>query len=138
MEENNDIVLAGGDALLYLGEPMHKNYPTTFVWGHSFSTYVSHDRFLNSPPPVRTCTHFWRLPLLSPSCVRTSWMAYFPTKKQITTFEYRIHWNISIRKKKNSLRAISVQRYCTWSPVTLSHINSMIIAHFKSYLSQCF
>ena len=26
-------------------------------------------------------------------------MAYFSTKKQITTFEYRIHWNINIRKK---------------------------------------
>ena len=41
MEENNDIFLAGGDALVYLARPMHKKYSTTFVWGHSFSTYVS-------------------------------------------------------------------------------------------------
>ena len=26
-------------------------------------------------------------------------MAYFSTKRQIRTFEYRIHWNINIRKK---------------------------------------
>ena len=26
-------------------------------------------------------------------------MAYFLTKRQIRTFEYRIHWNINIRKK---------------------------------------
>ena len=25
MEENSDIFLAGGDALVYLAEPMHKN-----------------------------------------------------------------------------------------------------------------
>ena len=58
MEENNDIFLAGGDALVYLAKPAHKKYSTTFVWGHSFSTYVSYDQFFNPPPPVRTCTHF--------------------------------------------------------------------------------
>ena len=41
MEENNGIFLAGGDALVYLAGPMHKKYSTTFVWGHSFGTYVS-------------------------------------------------------------------------------------------------
>ena len=61
-------------------------------------------------------------------------MAYFSTKKQLI-FEYLIHWNINIRKKQ-SLRAIPVQTYCTWS-VMLSHINSIIIVHVKSYLSQC-
>ena len=40
MEENNDIFLAGGDALVYLAVPMHKKY-FTFVWGYPFSTYVS-------------------------------------------------------------------------------------------------
>ena len=40
MEKNNDIFLAGGDALVYLTVPMHKKYSTTFVWGHPFSTYV--------------------------------------------------------------------------------------------------
>ena len=39
MEENSDISLAGGDALMYLTGPMHK-YSTTFVFGHPFSTYV--------------------------------------------------------------------------------------------------
>ena len=41
MEENNDIFLAGNDALVYLAIPMHKKYCTTFVWGHPFSKYVS-------------------------------------------------------------------------------------------------
>ena len=40
MEENN-ISLAGGDALVYLAQPMHRKYSTIFVWGHPFSTYVS-------------------------------------------------------------------------------------------------
>ena len=47
IEESNDIFLAGGDALVYLVEPMNKNYSTAVVWGHPFSTYVSYDRFFN-------------------------------------------------------------------------------------------
>ena len=43
LEENNYIFLAGGDALVYLAEPMHKKCSTTFVWGHPFSTYVSYE-----------------------------------------------------------------------------------------------
>ena len=58
VEENNDIILVGGDALIYLAETMHKKYSTTFVWGHPFSTYVSYDRFFNPPPPVHSCSHF--------------------------------------------------------------------------------
>ena len=58
MEENNDIFLAGGDALVFFAEPIYKTYSTTFVWGHPFSTYVSYDRYFNSSPPVRTSTHF--------------------------------------------------------------------------------
>ena len=50
MEENNDIFLAGGDALVYLAGPMHKKNFTTFVWGHPISTYVSWDQFLNPLP----------------------------------------------------------------------------------------
>ena len=57
IEENSEIFLAGGDALVYLAEPMHKKYSTAFVWGHIFSTYVSYDRLFNPLPPVRTCTH---------------------------------------------------------------------------------
>ena len=47
MQENNDILLAGGDALVYLARAMHKKYSTIFVWAYPFATYVSYDRFLN-------------------------------------------------------------------------------------------
>ena len=43
MEENNNIFLAGGDALVYLAKLMHKNYSTKLFWGHPFSTYVFYD-----------------------------------------------------------------------------------------------
>ena len=42
LEENNYIFLAGGDAVVYLIEPMYRKFSTTFVWGHPFSTYVHH------------------------------------------------------------------------------------------------
>ena len=41
MEENNDIFLADGDALVYLAKPMNQKYSTTFAWGHPFSINVS-------------------------------------------------------------------------------------------------
>ena len=41
--ENNDIFIAGGDALVYLTETMHTKYSTAFGWGYSFSTYVFYD-----------------------------------------------------------------------------------------------
>ena len=41
MEENNDIFLAGSEALVYLTVPMHKKNSTKFVWGHPFSTNFS-------------------------------------------------------------------------------------------------
>ena len=62
MEENNNIFLAGRDALVYLDKPMHKKYSTKFIWGYLFSTYGSYDQFFNSPSPVRTCTHFGEPP----------------------------------------------------------------------------
>ena len=65
MEEKNDIVLAGGDALVYLAGPMHKKYYTKFVWGQPFSTYVSYDRFFNPLPLVRICSHLG----VTPFCV---------------------------------------------------------------------
>ena len=40
MAENNDIFLAGGDALVSLAEPMYKKYSTTCL-GHPLSTHVS-------------------------------------------------------------------------------------------------
>ena len=57
MEENNDIFLASGDALVYLTGPVNKKYFTTFVWRHPFSAYVSHDRYFKEGPLVRICTH---------------------------------------------------------------------------------
>ena len=66
MEENNDIFLACGDALAYLDGPLHKKYSTIFVWGHSFSTYVSYDPCFNPPPP---CTHMYSF-RVTPFCVR--------------------------------------------------------------------
>ena len=47
MEENSDIFLAGGDALVYFARPVHKKFSTTFGWGHPFSTYVSLNQFFN-------------------------------------------------------------------------------------------
>ena len=47
IEENNDMFLAGGGALVYLTELMHKKYSTTIVRSHPFSTYVSYDQFFN-------------------------------------------------------------------------------------------
>ena len=44
LELKNDVFLAGGDALVYLNEPMHKKYSTAFAWGHLFSEYVSYDQ----------------------------------------------------------------------------------------------
>ena len=38
LEENNYIFLTGGDALVYLAEPMRKKCTITFVLGHLFST----------------------------------------------------------------------------------------------------
>ena len=35
MEENNDIFLAGGDALAYLAEPRHKKIFHKICWGPS-------------------------------------------------------------------------------------------------------
>ena len=52
IEENNDIFLNGGDALVYFAEPMHKKN-----WDYPLITYVSYDPFFNPLPPVRTSTH---------------------------------------------------------------------------------
>ena len=62
MIEENSIFLAGGDALVYLGESMHKKYSTKLFWSHPCSTYVSYDRFFNSLSLVHTCTPFYDLP----------------------------------------------------------------------------
>ena len=43
MIEENNIFLAGSDALVYLAEPVHKKYLTKLFCANSFSTYVSYD-----------------------------------------------------------------------------------------------
>ena len=60
MEENNNIFLACGDALVYLAEPIHTKYCATFVWGLPFSTYVSCDQYFY-PLPSRSTHPFPQL-----------------------------------------------------------------------------
>ena len=98
MEENNDIFLAGSNTLMYFGKPMYKKDSTTFASAHLLSTYISDDKFFNPSPPVHIFTHFgWLPPFFQ---LRTYLMdGLFLNQKQIRTLEYRIHWNINIRKK---------------------------------------
>ena len=56
MEENNNIFLDSGDALVYLAGSMHKKYSTPFVWCRPFSTYVLQDQVFNPAPP---CKHMY-------------------------------------------------------------------------------
>ena len=57
MEENKNIFLGGGDALVYLTGPMDKKYSTTFVWAiHLVRTYLRTD-FSTPLPFVSTCMH---------------------------------------------------------------------------------
>ena len=81
-ERKQDIFLASGDALVYLAKPVHKKYSTKLFWGNPFSTYVSYGQFFNSPPPVRTCTHFWWPPPI-PQVVylRNGWLISQPKNK---------------------------------------------------------
>ena len=64
-EENNDIFVAGGDALVYLAELMHKKYSASFVWDHPLITYISYERRVNplssvpSIPPVVYVLNEW-------------------------------------------------------------------------------
>ena len=70
MEENNNIFLAGGNALVYLAKPMHEKYSTTFVWAiHLVGTYLMTN--FSTPLPLYTPVHNLTTPLHSPSCVRT-------------------------------------------------------------------
>ena len=58
MEGNNDIFLAGDDALGYLTGPVHKKYSMTFIWGHPFSLCGSYDRFFD-PSHIPSCAHMY-------------------------------------------------------------------------------
>ena len=58
MEENNDIFLAGGDALVYLARPMHRKNIVQHLLGaiHLVRTYLR-TNFLTPLPLVSICTH---------------------------------------------------------------------------------
>ena len=82
MEENNNIFLAGGDVLVYLAEPMHKKYSTKFVWGHSFSIYVSYDEFFNLSSPSTHLHTFWMTSSIPPvAYVLNGWPISQPKNK---------------------------------------------------------
>ena len=51
MEENNDIFLAGGDALVYLAGPMHKKNIPQHLFGaiHLVRTYLMTNFSITSP-----------------------------------------------------------------------------------------
>lgn len=94
VEENNDIILVGGDALIYLAEIMRKKYSTAFAWSHPFSTYLSYDRFfkrLSLYASVHILDDQAPLPSPFPQLRTYLWMAYFSTRKQIRTFENHFH-----------------------------------------------
>ena len=112
MEENNDIFVAGGDALVYLAEPMYKKYFTKLFWGNSFSTYVSYD-VLFSP-----CTQLYTFLMNSPPFpqLRTYLMdGLFLNQKTNNNIPISYSLKYKHSKKINYLRAMPVQRYCTWS-----------------------
>ena len=71
MEENNDIFLAGGDALVYLAGPMHKKNIPQHLFGaiHLVRTYLMTD--FSIPLPQFAPVQILECPLHSPSCVRT-------------------------------------------------------------------
>ena len=68
-EENRNIFLPGGDALVYLAGTTHEKCYTTIVWYHSFSTCVSYDRFSTPFPLVRYVRIYINLPFV---CVISS------------------------------------------------------------------
>ena len=65
MEENNDIFLVGGDAVVYLPEPMQKNIPQNLFGAiHLVRTYLKTE-FSTSLPLYAPYT-FWMNPSIPP------------------------------------------------------------------------
>ena len=78
MEESDDIVFAGGDALVYLAKPMHKK---RFDWGIHFVRNILWP-ILQPLPTVRTCTHFgWPPSILLAAYVFNGWPISQPKSK---------------------------------------------------------
>ena len=67
----------------------------------SVSAYVH--KKCDTPLPLHICKHFGWLPYIPLVTYILGWIAYFSSKRQISTFEYCIHWNINIQKKKKIL-----------------------------------
>ena len=85
-----EIFFAGGDALVYLAKQMHKNCSITFVWGHPFSTYLSHDLIFN-PIPLYAPIHILDDSPPFPHLCKYLMHGQFLNQKQIRIFECRIH-----------------------------------------------
>ena len=81
MKENNNIFLAGSNAIVYLTKPVYKGYSTTFVWDHPFNTYVSYDQFFNPCSPNTHLYTFWMTPLHSPICIHNGCLISQPKNK---------------------------------------------------------
>ena len=136
MAENSDIFLVDGDALVYLAEPMHKKHSTKFAWGHPFSTFVSYDQFFNSPTSVRTCTHFGWPPSFSQ--LRTNLMdGLFLNQKTIINIQISYSLKYKHSKRNKFFNSHTRPKIFHLIPVTLSHINGIIIVHFKSKFPSC-
>ena len=135
MEENNDIFLAGGDALVYLAEPMYKKYSTKLFWGTSFSTYVSYD-VLFSP-----CTQLYTFLMNSPPFpqLRTYLMdGLFLNQKTNNNIPISYSLKYKHLKKNKFFKSHTRPKIFHLISVTLFHINGTFIVHFKFYLSQWF
>ena len=124
MEECNDIFLAGGDALVYLTEPMRKKYSTKLVWGHPFSTYIFYDLFFNSPFPVRTCKHLgWPPPSIPPVAYVLNGGLFHNQKTNKIPLSSSLRYKHS--KKKYFFKSHTRPKILLFISVTLSHINGM-------------
>ena len=138
MEENN-IFVAGDDALVYLNVPVHKKYSTTLVWGHPFSTYVSQEQFfpLSFPLPCKHM-HAFRLTVsavgLFQKIILIILISYLlkykhSKKKLFMILQYEINTpGSSINKKPNS--SISVM-LCTG--VSIVKKNFCLVARIVSF-----
>ena len=77
---------------------------------------------------VSTYTHFeWLSSIPSVAHILSGWRISQP-KKQITTFEYRIHWNKKINKKANSTMPVML---CMG--INFAKKNSCLVARIVPY-----
>ena len=100
MEKNSNIFLTGGIALGYLAEPVHRNVPQHLFGAiHLVHTYL----MTNFSNPFHQCAPVQIMDNPHPfPQLRTYYLmdGLFLNQKINKAFEYCIHWNINIRKKK--------------------------------------